>query len=125
VSARSLASVLVPAAAGAIALACIAPWLYPCIGASRFAECIDPELISSSDSYGPETWCYLGICDWFPSALERMGRIAVILAVIVGAGIIGSRTVRIDNMRFGIATSVATVVLAAGAIWYAYPWAAA
>jgi hypothetical protein len=125
VSARSLASVLGPAAAGAIVLACLAPWVYPCIGANRFAECIDPGLISSSDSISPETWCYWGVCDWFPSPLERMVRIAVILAVIVGAGIIGSRTARSNNMRFGMAASAATVALAVGAIWYAYPWAAA
>jgi hypothetical protein len=85
---------------------------------------MDPRLVSGAEVFNPERWCYLGICDWFPSATEKLARIAVVSSVIVAAGVIGGRAVKSNNKLLGMATSTVTVVLTVGLVWYLYPWAA-
>ena len=124
-STRIARSILAPAAIGAATLVLIAPWLNPCIGAHRFADCMDPRLMSDTEVFNPERWCYWGICDWFPSTPEIIARIAIVLLVVLGAGAFGARLRGEHRATRGVATATLAVVLAVALTWYMYPYAAA
>jgi len=122
---RALLRVLGVSAAAAALLVLLAPWLNPCIGAIRYADCIDPKLVSEAEAMDPALWCYWGICDWFPSAQEKLWRIAAVLLVLAGAVALSVRLAKEQRMQCGVLTSIVTMVLAIAATWYLYPYATA
>jgi hypothetical protein len=124
--ARSLIAAMSLSAGGAAVLSFIAPWLNPCIGASRFADCIDPNS-PHADSQGlivvpADSWCYLGVCDDFLSATDIVIRICVVTLVLLAAGILSARVVERRRIIYGIVTALATTVLASALTSYLYPF---
>ncbi len=124
--ARALIAAMSLSAAGAAVLAFIAPWLDPCIGASRFADCVDPNS-PQADSQGlivvaPDSLCYLGVCDYFPSAMEIVMRVCVVVLVVLATATISARVVESRRTMCGVATASATVALAFALTSYLYPY---
>jgi urea transporter len=108
--------------AGAAVLAITAPWLNPCIGASRFTDCIDPNS-PQADGQSPERSCYLGVCDFFPSVGETLSRILVVLLVVSGVAFLVGRTVTGQRVVYAAVAALVSAALAMAITWYAYPYA--
>ena len=110
---RTVLAALGYIALGAILLAAIAPWINPCVGPLRFVHCIDLESLRTSQLVSPWLGCAMGICDFFPSALERTIRLGVVLVVASCTGVLCARLM--PKLRFlrGGAAAVVTVASAA------------
>lgn len=113
-----LASCLV----GGAALVTIAPWLNPCIGAMRFSECVDP--LSDPEGRSLVSWCYLGVCDSFPTVLGIALRVLAVLSVLVGSGVLVGRIVNDRRLLHGATAAGLTLVVGAASITFLYPYGA-
>jgi hypothetical protein len=110
---------------GSIALTGIVPWFNPCIGASRFVECVDPQRMTEVQMQnGGTLTCNLGVCDYFPSIWERLVQLLTCLLLVAGAGALAALTVRERRALIGLSTSAATVVSAIALTTLVYPYGA-
>src|SRR5205809_987584 len=96
----------------ALALVALAPWLNPCTGPLRFANCVEMEKSAVSNALAPWLFCPLGVCDHFPSLADRAVRILVELLIVTAVGYLTSRTVLTRKILFGVAAVITTVVIA-------------
>ena len=120
---RTLIRALAVSAVAAALLVVLAPWLNPCIGAIRYADCIDPKLVSEIQALDPDQWCYWGLCDWFPSAAEKLSRVATVSLILAGAIVLSARHASEQRVPCGLLTGIVTIALAIAATWYLYPYA--
>ena len=97
----------------ALILAAIAPWLDPCIGPLRFVDCIDFEQSAAPNAFAPLLFCPLGVCDFFPSWVDRAARALVVVSILVGVGVAASREAVGERFAIGLAACVATCIVAA------------
>jgi hypothetical protein len=119
---RAVITTLSLAAAGAVVLSIAAPWVNPCIGASRFSDCVDP----FSPSGGPEDLerlCYWGICDLFLSPSDLTVRVVLVLVILLIPTILSARIASGKRAIHAFAALAATIVLGFLVTWFLYPYA--
>ena len=101
-------------------LTAIAPWLNPCIGPLRFVDCAAFEESAIPIVFAPWFICPFGICDFFPSVMDRAVRGLVVLLIVAGAAYAGSRQASRAKFVSGLAAAAATCVLASILIGLVY-----
>jgi len=104
----------------ALVLTAIAPWLNPCIGPLRFVDCAAFEESAIPIVFAPWFISPFGICDFFPSVMDRAVRGLVVLLIVAGAAYAGSRQASRAKFVSGLAAAAATCVLASILIGLVY-----
>jgi hypothetical protein len=118
---RDILAVPVACASIAIAFALLASWLSPCLGMIRFEPCIDPELMTDIQHLDASP-CYLGICDYFPSALSQVMRLVALVGLLVGGGWIAATLATRRPILLGAIAGALAPFCALLLVAYLYPY---
>ena len=110
--ARARIRQLLLATAAALVLVALTPWLNPCIGPLRFVDCVEMESSTVPNALAPWLFCPFGVCDFFPSALDRAVRILVVVFVLAAVGVLTARTVSTRKAQLGAAAAIMSAVIA-------------
>jgi hypothetical protein len=116
---REIKAVLVVTLMAAILLTAMMEWLSPCIGATRFQPCQQESLSDLEPSDPP---CYLAVCDFLPTAFERLTRILASVSLMPLVGMASAFASVAKPVRAAAYAGACTVLLTFILTLYLFPY---